>query len=87
MRLAQIRFTLPVSHPALGGESRSREHFRCAGRPQLGKDEETCEIETVGQFVKLTCGGVSRLVNVAKTLWADELPGIAQPQPQQGRRK
>ena len=87
MRLAQIRLRLPVSHPALGGESRSREHFRCAGHPQLGPDEDGFEMETVGQFVKLTCGGHSRLVNVNQVIWCEELPGTAQPQPQQGRRK
>ena len=73
MRLAQIRLRLPIAHPALGGESRSREHFRAPGHPGLTKDEEAFEMETVGPFVKLTCAGHSRLVNLSQILWCDPL--------------
>lgn len=72
MRIVQLRLRLPIAHPALGGESRSREHFRAPGHPGLTKDEEAFEMETVGQFVKLTCAGHSRLVNISQVLWADE---------------
>jgi hypothetical protein len=71
VKIAQLRCRLPIAHPALGGESRSREHFRAPGHPGLTKDEEPFEMETVGQFVKLTCAGHSRLVNIAQVLWAD----------------
>jgi hypothetical protein len=88
MRLTQLRLRLPIAHPALGGESRSREHFRAPGHPGLTKDEEPFEMETVGQFVKLTCAGHSRLVNVNQVIWADCAEDAAvKPQQKQGGKR
>ena len=70
MKLARVKFRLPIPHPALGGDSASRDYFATDADPAF-------EIETMAGLVRLTCDGQSRLVSLAQVMWADELPAPA----------
>lgn len=73
MKLSQVQFSLEVLHPDVGGGSfaKSQSLFRSTPGPAAC---DGFEMETVGSnFVRITRGGKSRLVNQNKVIWADEI--------------
>jgi hypothetical protein len=77
MRLTRVKLRVSVPHPAVANDSAF-----CHARDLFEGPE--FQLETVGNFVRITSEGKSRLVNLNQVLWCDE---AVEPAPQQEKQK
>jgi hypothetical protein len=76
LKLAAVKFRLPMEHPGVGGHSRSSAVNRSSERDNV----PACVIERIDQStVSIACEGKTRLYTWAQVLWADPLAQVQQP--------